>query len=124
MQSSGIAGGLFTSTSFLLSVSRRKFYEAVPGVTVNLFLYFAKMKSPDAVSRFCVCLSLYCFRKQSSDMAVPSQRSGLFILIRSGRGYKKEISYSILDNKAGCGITLKSLSCTYETNLKVLHTFQ
>lgn len=124
MQSSGIAGGEFTSTSILLSVSRRKFYEAVPGVTVNLFLYFAKMKSPDAASRFCVCLSLYCFRKQSSDTAVPSQRSGLFILIRSGRGYKKEISYSILDNKAGCGITLKSLSCTYETNLKVLHTFQ
>lgn len=52
MQSSGIAGGEFTSTSILLSVSRRKFYEAVPGVTVNLFLYFAKMKSPDAASHF------------------------------------------------------------------------
>ena len=52
MQSSGTAGGKFTSTSILLSVSRRKFYEAVPGVTVNLFLYFAKMKSPDTASHF------------------------------------------------------------------------
>lgn len=124
MQSSGTAGRGFTSTSILLSVSRRKFYETVLGATVNLFLHFAKMKSLDAASRFCICLSLNCFCKQSSDMAVPSQCSAPFILIRSAWGYKKEISYSILDNKAGCGITLKSLSCTYGTNLKVLHTFQ
>lgn len=49
--------GIYKRSYSPACVSRRTFYEAVHSATVNLFLHFAKMKSPNAALYAHICLS-------------------------------------------------------------------
>lgn len=57
MRPSGAAVGIYKHFYSFARVSRRTFYEAARSVTVNLFLHFAKMKSPNVALYAHICLS-------------------------------------------------------------------
>lgn len=58
MRPSGAAVEIYKHFYSPACVSRRTFYEAVHSVTVNLFLHFAKMKSPNVGALYAhICLS-------------------------------------------------------------------
>lgn len=93
MQSSGTAVGIYKRSYSPACVSRRTFYEAVRSVTVNLFLPLRQNEistMPRSMPIF-VCLPVLLVQTKLV-LALPSQRSSLFILIVSGRGNKSEVS--------------------------------
>lgn len=92
MQPSGTTGRIYKRFFSPACVSRRKFYEAVHSAAVNLFLHFAKIKTPSPALPSHICLSLCVACVNETCLSNAKSESSLFILIVSGRGNKKEVS--------------------------------